>query len=242
MAAALVTLPANGRTVLDETKLYDVPLEATGARGAAEVPDLPLPTPVAPLAPTPAGRPRFALVNSYGLLVRAGPAINMRPGSPTGIQAEVAAGAWLAGIVGIEAASGVGRISGVTEGWMPYASGWMRADVEDEMTIVPALLTVKLGIPIAPLRPYLLGGAGLYSVRVDRRPAHAYPWVVPGTENLSDDVTFLAFHAGAGAEIRVSSRAFAALEVRYSWDEVDVLHERVTIDTVAVSAGVGYRF
>jgi hypothetical protein len=242
MAAALVTLPPNARTVLDETKLYDVPLEATASRGGDEgLQTTAVPGAPAAAAPRPSSE-RFAPANSSALSVRSGPAISMRPGSPTGFQLEVAAEAWFASILAIEAASGWGRISGVSDGWLPHPWGSMPAEVEDDVTIVPALLTVKLGLPTAPVHPYLLGGAGLYFAHIERRPARAYPWVVPGAERLWDDDTYVGFHAGAGARVRFSAHGFASIEARYTFGGAGVLQDRVDMDAVGVSAGLGYWF
>ncbi len=231
-------LVASGRVVVEEAQLSELAREPTTARGDLGGP----PAIPAPLAPAPEPAPSLA-TGRYTLLVRAGPAISLRPGSPKGLQAEVAAEAWLAGIVGFEVASGYGRISGQTKGRLPGLWGGIyQSDVDDDVTIAPALLTVKLGFPANPVRPYLLGGAGLYFVRVDRRPGRDYAWIVPGTEKLSDDDTFVAFHAGAGAAIQISPRAFASVEARYSFGDAYVLQEKTRMDAVRVSAGVGYRF
>jgi opacity protein-like surface antigen len=238
VAAALVSLPPNARTVLDETKLYDVPLEATAARGDGGLET----TASAAGAGPPPTRDRSAPTKWSAVAVRGGPAISMRSSSQTGFQFEVAAEAWHAGVLGIEASSGWGRISGATTGDLPWGPGHFQGDVYDEVTTVPALLTVKLCLPTRLVQPYLLGGAGLYFVRVERRAARAYSWLVPGADRFWDEDTFGSFHAGAGVRVRFSTRASASVEARYSSGKANVVHEHMAMETLRVSAGVGYWF
>jgi hypothetical protein len=47
------------------------------------------------------------------------------------------------------------------------------AVVRDVVTTVPATFTLKLGIPIRQLHPYLLGGAGLQFTHIERKPGHS---------------------------------------------------------------------
>ena len=235
--AALISLSASGKTVLDEARLWEVPLEATTPRG--DLPGSPVARGPAPLRADP-GPPRPV---EYAVHVRAGPEVSLRPGSPRGLQAEIALEAWAWGIAAFEVSSGYGRISGTTEGRLPVAFGAMsNASVNDDVTTVPSLLTLKLAVPAAPLHPYLLGGAGLYFVRIDRRPAREYRGLWQGERTLSDDALFLGFHAGAGATIRLSPRTLLVVEVRYAFQDPRLLQEHIPMDSVRVSAGVGYSF
>jgi hypothetical protein len=52
----------------------------------------------------------------------------------------------------------------------------------------------------------------------------------------------VGFHAGAGARVRFSAHGFASIEARYTFGGAGVLQDRVDMDAVGVSAGLGYWF
>jgi len=165
-----------------------------------------------------------------------------------GAHVELAAGVWFYDFVGAEIATGYQRISGRTRGRLPgdrifhdgVAYYEFTGDVEDVVSTFPTTFTIKLGIPVEPVRPYLLGGAGLYFTHIDRTPARDYVWLAPGAEHLHDDAAYVGFHAGIGATLRLTRRMSAVFEARYALETAEVLQEKV--DLRAVHAGVGLAF
>jgi opacity protein-like surface antigen len=254
--AATVTLSASARLVLDAARLWPVALETTAARGAPGPADVafagaspdasashPDPAPPEPAArasqPDPAPSARGDAFR-YALLLRGGPSVSMRPQNPAGFHAELAAEAWGWEILGLEFATGYGRIAGSTTGRMP---GAYEPDVKDTVTTVPGALTVKLGFPAGRVHPYLLGGAGFSWVRVDRSPARDYAWLWPqGDRRLHDQDLVTTAHVGAGAGIAVSRNVRAQLEVRFTFGNAELLQAPLHTDNLRLSAGLGYSF
>ncbi len=236
VAAASFDLVSGRKAVVDEGRLGPAPLESTVSRGAGE--DMREP-------PEPHdGKLRAA----YWTAVRAGPTVTQAGSTRVGAHVELAAGVWFYDFVGAEVATGYYRISGTTQGRLPadgiqhdgvgyYA---VTTDVEDVVSSFPTTFTIKLGIPADPVRPYLLGGAGLYFTHVDRRPARDYVWLAPGAEHLHDDAAYVGFHAGIGATLRLTRRMSAMFEARYALETAEVLQEK--LDLRSVRAGVGLAF
>jgi len=244
-AGATITLASNDRVVLDEARLWPVPLEATAARG---------PVPAGPAEVVAAPPPAFASAPSAvaaagawpapesRVVVRGGVAASLRPKHPRGLQVELAAEAWRWGFVGIEASAGYSLVSGDTEGRLPVAT-WLTSQVHDEVTTVPVLLTLKLGLPgDGPVRPYLLGGTGVTYVRVKRTPAEAYPSSWQSSAALSAEDLFVSLHCGAGLAARLSRDLRLTVDARLSFGSARVLQERMSMQQVQLLAGVGFSF
>jgi hypothetical protein len=251
VAAALVTLPANGRTVLDEAKLYDVPLEATAARGDARGGSelAAAGDPAASSEPSDARDDRPGLLAmSYEIGFRGGGGVSPRPQTPASVLGEVAAAVWLGRFVGLELSSGILRIEGRTKGRLPVSVLGVTVPVRDEITAVPTRATVKLGLPAARFRPYLLGGGGITVMKIDRYAEGEYSsWgpsygnVPPGL-HLWDDHAYFGLHAGAGASFKATPRTSATVEVSYAFGTAEVLQERVAMDLVSATVGVAWTF
>ncbi len=243
--AGTLDVRASERVVLDDTRLSDVPLEASASRGqspsAGPLGGAEPPSRFASPSP-PVARNAPFLAPSYLVTVRGGSAVSRRPGSPAGFQGEVAASVWFGGFVGVEVSSGILRVDGRTDGRLPGSGGSFLGDVRDEVTAVPTRVTLELGLPTAPIRPYLLGGAGVTALRVDRYAARDYPQLAPGARHLRDDAVFFSLHAGAGAAVRITTRFSATLEARYLFGSAEVLQERVPMDVVSAAAGVAWTF
>lgn len=249
--AGAFQLASSARTVVDEGRLAGAPLEATSMRGTGN-------------DAAPASSP---VQVAYSMRIRGGPLVRLA-GSPIyagegfkhrrallGYAAELAGEAWFGGILGVEVAGGYQRIAGRSVGRLPgdgadhptgggsytvYYKG--DADVNDELSTIPATFTVKLGVPAGSFRPYVLAGAGLYFVHVERTPAAAYEWLAPGAERLRDDGVYLAPHFGIGGMVRFGRRTSAVLEARYATGDVDVLQETIGMTSVSITAGVGLAF
>jgi len=241
-----VDLVSGGRVLLDAGRLAGAPLEATSARGTVEE-----------AAPTSPWRV------TYSTSVRGGPVVKLA-GSPiyagegfthrgalVGYAAALVGEASFAGVLGMEAAVGYQHIAGRTAGRLPgdgvFRDGTaydskLDADVNDELSTIPATFSVKLGIPAGSFRPYLLVGAGLYFVHIERTPAASYVWLAPGAERLRDDDVYLAPHFGVGAMLRFGRRASAVIEARYATGDADLLQETIGMTSVSVTAGVAFAF
>jgi hypothetical protein len=224
-----IELAAAGRVVLDEARLSIVALEPSALRGE--------PMPPLPPAPVPE-RSAGALTPSYLLALRAGPAVSTRPGTPIGFATEAAVASWFGGFVAIELSSGISRTSGDTKGRVPVVFTNQYDDVRDVVTSFPTRLTAELGLPTAPLRPYVLGGGGITFVRVERHTMTTYAPAL----RLRDDGIFFGFHAGIGASLRLGSRISGTIEARYSIGDAGVLQEQVSMRQVTVMAGVSWGF
>ena len=225
-------LVASGRAVVEERRLAPGPLEPTMSRGDGGAPPPPSPRP-----PRSGASPNA----TFWSAARVGPVVTLgRRMNQVGLDGELAAGMWYAGIVGVEIAAGYSHIDGKTVGSLPFFGG-DRADVNDLIRTVPATFTLKLALPTMPLRPYLLGGAGLYVTRFDREPAHAYSGLPSGI-HLRDSITFVALHAGAGAMLQFSRRGFASVDLRYSFGSVEVFREYIDMSALRILGGVGYEF
>jgi hypothetical protein len=231
--AGQVDLAASGQTVLEEARLAPAEMEVTARRGPTD-------------EPVPVRSQDASSV--YWAAARGGPAISQggSRGSHLGVGGELATGVWLRNVVAVELAAGYERISARTKGRLPGSFGSATvptadADVDDVVTSIPAIFTLKLAPPVAPFRPYLLGGAGLFFTRIERTPSRSYAWLAPGVERLREDVVHVGLHAGVGAVLEMR-QGFALLEARYTFARPHALQESVRLDAVRVGAGAGFRF
>ncbi len=112
--------------------------------------------------------------------------------------------------------------------------------MHDDVTTVPVLLSLKLGLPGGAVRPYLLGGAGMTWVRVERRPAAEYSWAWQGSGSLSGEDLFVSLHCGAGLGVQLSRALRATFDARLSFGAAHVLEERVSMQGVQLLAGLGF--
>jgi hypothetical protein len=153
--------------------------------------------------------------------------------------------AWRWSNVGVELASGYGWTSGRTKGTLqddPFFPS-MDVFVHDDVTVAPTTVTFKLALPSALLRPYALAGAGITFVRVDRRPEPDSAWAWQGNQHLSADSFIATYHFGAGATFRIARRVVGTVEARYTGGKkAELLTDAIPMESVGVSAGVGYSF
>jgi hypothetical protein len=267
-AAAVVTLPGDARVVLDEERLHAVPLEATATRGAGGpgvdldgTGDAPLDAagpsaaaqargpgaglPVVPAPPPLTGVPPVTLAPAYVLKVRGGGLLASRDPSPAGFVADLAATAWFGDVVGLELATGYLRFAGTTNGRLP--GEWTPRPVRDEVTALPTRLAVLLGLPARPARPYLLAGAGVTFVHLDRYATRTVPMLGGGTQilpiHLGDDARYLSLHAGVGLDVRIARSLAATIEVRYAFGPaVDLVGDEVNLAMASATAGLAWTF
>jgi hypothetical protein len=229
---ATLDLAANQRLVLDEARLWPLPGEGGATRGAAAV--APRPEPSQAHA---AGAP------AYAAGFRAGGVASSRPRAPGGFEVDIAAGSWVTEYLGVELSAGYRRIEGQTEGRLPFVFSGYVGPVRDEITAVPARLTLKAALPTRPLRPYLLAGGGVTWARVDRFPADPGSGPAPPPQRLWDAGRYVAVDAGVGVEVRSWRRASAALELRYVFGpRPRLLQENLSMNLVSVTAGAAWTF
>jgi opacity protein-like surface antigen len=106
-------------------------------------------------------------------------------------------------------------------------------DVEDieggdlKLSMFGGDLKFSLGLPAAPIKPYLLGGAGFAKITVD---------AVEGFDEESYDETKFYFNVGAGLDL-VSNPAFSLfIQGRY----VSVMTDDESTAMVPISAGIRF--
>lgn len=259
MLGATITLAASGRLVLDETKLWPVPVEVNATRGdvAPYPPYPPAPPALAPPPPPRAPAPTTAPPpepedgpsrTETWVALRGGPIVNVgRKESTTGREAQLAAGLWYAGIGGVELASGISYTAAPTRGRLPLL-GWVtagqeqdKAEIVDLVRTVPVTLTFQLALPSTPVRPYVGAGGGLYFTSIERRPGRIYAEYPSGTR-FRDEVTWVALHFGAGATVQLSRHAILSIDFRYSLGRAQLVKEDVDMNAVHLLAGAGWRF
>ena len=268
-----VELASSSRVVLDPKTLAAMPLEVTALRGdapapnAAEVP-LALPSvpsvPAAVAAPAPGAAPVPSSTSgraSWAFLAGGAFVPQAAHRGENGVAVQMGIGTWLTDFVGIEASVGYHRIEGDTLGLLPAL--WTYSDpavptqgtfdVRDAFTVVPVEATLKLALPTARLRPYVLGGAGLEVVHFERRlrtvvPPYNPPWVEATADRVGSTDLSLGFHAGIGASLPIGPRLRAMVEGRYRWTRVQPrdgdqnLGHAIDLAGVRLTAGLAYTF
>jgi hypothetical protein len=177
-----------------------------------------------------------------------------------GLALQAGAGTWLYDFLGIEGGVGYSRIAGETEAVFPalftYAGTTYATvapfDVRESVTTVPIEATLKLALPNERIRPYLLGGAGLEFIRVERALLVGASPYGSGYEAAADRIgstdVALGLHAGLGVWIPVAPRLRAVAEARYHWARTQLrYHDQkmgpsIDLNGMQLTAGVAYTF
>lgn len=93
-----------------------------------------------------------------------------------------------------------------------------------QVSAFPVVVSVKLGIPIAFVEPYVLGGGGIYFCQTE-------------IGNLNDNSTEFAGHAAGGVNLNFGQFQIGA-EARYIWLEASGKN----VDGMLVLGKIGTRF
>jgi hypothetical protein len=257
VSSTSVELASSSRVVLDAAKLAAIPLEATALRGDGAAPIAIDPGTRAIASASPA-----AVRSSWGSFAAGSTVPQFHQRGDYGLQLQASAGTWLRSFVGVEASVGYSRIA--AEGWgqMPvlvdYGTGsWATfgsVPVRETLTSVPLSVTVKLALPTATLRAYLLAGAGLQFVHVRRalvgdpvQPGGGLSTTTVTSDRFSYDLVVPSLHAGLGAAFRLSPRFDAIFEGRYQYARQTAREngqyvEALDLAAIQLTAGVGYTF
>lgn len=142
----------------------------------------------------------------------------------TGFAGEIAIGHYFMPILAVELGAGYFESKG-----SPAAQPG-----ETKLQVIPLIVTGKILLPIGPIEPYGLFGAGAYFTDLT---------VAGNTSNFSgsSEVTY-GLHAGAGVNINFAENAYVGFEGKYLWAEPSFSGQHIKLDGFVSTAVLGLRF
>jgi opacity protein-like surface antigen len=103
-----------------------------------------------------------------------------------------------------------------------------------KLKVVPVVATGKILLPLGPVEPYGLFGAGAYFTRLD---VHGNA----GNFGGSSDITY-GLHAGAGLNVNLTENLFLGVEGKYLWAKPSFGGQDIKLDGFTTTADLGLRF
>lgn len=149
----------------------------------------------------------------------------------TGFNGEISLGHYIAPGFSVEGALGYFE----TEGRVSAAG----IDVNEKFKVIPLTLSLRGHVPYGRFEPYGFLGIGVYFVEDEISGS------IPGlglSGSDSDDDTALGFHIGLGGTYTFPNNVFLGVEARYLFVETDTFGVDYSLDGIALTGNIGYRF
>ena len=124
-----------------------------------------------------------------------------------------------------------------------WENAFASVDTDQQLSMVPIVASVRASLPTGDLQPYLVAGAGLYFVTMEKQRLDS------GATAADEDAVF-GLHAGGGATFPLAGNTFVFADARYVFASARVFDTRTwtrsetSLDLAGVraAAGLGVRF
>jgi outer membrane protein W len=189
-------------------------------------------------AQTPFGPRSYFTVRGGAYLPQADGLTDFGPGADF----EAVVGRQLYPFLAVEMGAGYfGSSASVVE--IDWGNSFASVDTDQQISVVPVVASFRASLPTGDLEPYLVAGAGLYFVtmekeRLDTRLVAA------------DEDAVFGLHVGAGATFPIAGSAFVFADARYLFARARVFEgndwtrSETSLDLrgLRAAAGIGMRF